>query len=206
MVNSTPIVQAYKLGKYIGRMDFKVEVSEGKVSSLKWENTIVPLESKFEEDQSIAALTEQYRKDLIELHGKSKKKTQRKGKNIYWFARLCRHCHEDVYDFWSKTDHANAMETLKKENAHLDYECVGCHTVGFPKDGGWRGLDQMADYENVQCEACHGPRSDHSDELYLKRPKEEKTCLRCHDDVHDPEFDFKTYLPRVACPKGEKND
>lgn len=66
------------------------------------------------------------------------------------------------------------------------YTCGSCHTTGFKKEGNQDGLEGLKGtwaLPGVQCEACHGPASDH-----VKKPKKAKLavdtksslCGQCH--------------------------
>lgn len=90
---------------------------------------------------------------------------------------VCRKCHTDQADSWSKTPHAKAFESLKpkvkaleKTKAKLDPErdytkdpeCLSCHTTGYDKPGGYKADMPAADARplaNVGCESCHGAGS-----------------------------------------------
>ncbi len=196
-VGKTLIVQAYKLGKYVGRLDLVLKRGEDK----KFTNLIVPLKKEIGDDEQIATYMTEYREKIVALHSKPRQGKKEERKKVFWYDRLCGHCHKEQHAFWKNTDHAKAMATLEKENAHYDYECIGCHTIGFRQEGGWRVAGEMENFKNVQCEACHGPGSDHSDDVYMERPKKLKTCKRCHDEEHDPDFNYNLALPRVMCPK-----
>lgn len=59
-------------------------------------------------------------------------------------------------------------------------------------------------YIGVSCENCHGNRHAHFASAVKKRTGHKitaTTCLRCHTTQRDPEFAFKTDLPKVACPR-----
>ncbi len=96
----------------------------------------------------------------------------------YVGAKKCKKCHGDVYKSWKKTALAKSFEALKpgvkaaeKTKAGLDPEkdyttdekCLGCHTTGYGKPGGYAiGSKTAAKFEGVQCEACHGPGSNYN--------------------------------------------
>jgi hypothetical protein len=46
----------------------------------------------------------------------------------YTWADACRKCHEPVYEAWSHTKHASALDRLS--SAEQEKECVGCHVTG----------------------------------------------------------------------------
>lgn len=100
----------------------------------------------------------------------------------YVGVKVCTKCHSYHGDSWAETSHAKAFESLKantkveeKMKAKLDpakdytkdKDCVGCHSTGLGKPGGYAlgkdpiGPEQLA---TVGCEACHGPGSDYRDE------------------------------------------
>ena len=83
-----------------------------------------------------------------------------------------------------------------------DPECFACHTNGFQFTGGFTLYEDTPAMAAVQCESCHGAGADHCDAPLLpySRPGE-AACLRCHVPLHSPEFDYGTYLPKVAHPK-----
>lgn|GEM_PF-3055455 len=59
-------------------------------------------------------------------------------------------------------------------------------------------------YIGVSCENCHGNRHDHFASAAKKRTGNKitpTTCLQCHTAQRDPEFAFKSDLPKVACPR-----
>ncbi|CAL8979670.1 Perchlorate reductase subunit gamma [Rhodoplanes serenus] len=87
---------------------------------------------------------------------------------------VCRKCHIDQAESWAQTSHAKAFESLKpkvkadakqkgKLDPNKDYTadaaCVGCHTTGFGKPGGFSAATPAAEHKNfavVGCESCHG--------------------------------------------------
>ncbi len=130
------------------------------------------------------------------------------------------HYHSDSMEFWQKTRHAGAWKTLVDGGKDLSYDCVGCHSVGFERDGGanlWT-LSQWQrprptpqppaatgpDLRNVQCEACHGPGSLHARTptkvaIPVPRPGEDR-CLDCHTKEHSDTFAFAPYLRDILGP------
>ena len=90
---------------------------------------------------------------------------------------VCRKCHIDQAEGWAQTSHAKAFESLKpnvkaaaKQKGKLDpakdytadAACVGCHTTGFGKPGGYSAATPAPELKNfavVGCESCHGAGS-----------------------------------------------
>lgn len=103
--------------------------------------------------------------------------------NSFVGVKACVKCHDLHGESWATTTHAKAFESLKpgarkdakvkaKLDPNKDYtadeQCVGCHSTGFGKPGGYElgakpGGKRMLG--SVGCESCHGPggsyRRDH---------------------------------------------
>ncbi len=111
-------------------------------------------------------------------------------------------------------------------------DCLPCHTTGYGRPGGYPAVAQAPGgtglrpvspkggtpvphpMEGVGCEACHGPGKAHADD-----PKKPQAILRlgggcpecsvlpicrsCHDDANDPDFDYRTALPKARHPVGK---
>lgn len=99
----------------------------------------------------------------------------------YVGSKSCFKCHFKEHGSWTKKAHAKALEVLKpgqaaeaKTKAKLDPakdytadpSCVGCHTTGYGKPGGYPevGKEWTAEEKarapllaGVGCESCHGP-------------------------------------------------
>ncbi len=66
------------------------------------------------------------------------------------------------------------------------YTCGRCHTTGFNKkgnQGGLKGIKGTWVATGIQCEACHGPGSQHaktSDIKFIKIDRSAAACGKCH--------------------------
>ncbi len=131
----------------------------------------------------------------------------------------CVNCHGDaqiaqsldrfVFEEWDATVHAQAYDSASgfvKGTAR----CVACHTTGFDSTEANLGSDDFISWvnyasggnnvtfddsvefgkkTNVQCEACHGPASDHTSNPGAVKPNTgvtAETCGTCHQDAHHP--------------------
>lgn len=240
VVGNTLIVEPYKLGMFLGRLDLTIAPFVKKAASVTakvngtvpenvqgsargkpkdavfeksltgglgqwkvkaWDNRYVSMCKSIDDSKVSAELLKDYRDDVIELNSKAQSTVSGKSKKkVFWFDPLCQYCHKEQHAFWQKTKHSKAYATLKKRGSHLDYDCVGCHTIGLRDNGGWRHFDRVEQFKNVQCEACHGPGSEHSGDSYRANASLEQTCIRCHDDDHDSDFDFKKSISLIRCP------
>jgi predicted CXXCH cytochrome family protein len=84
-------------------------------------------------------------------------------------ANDCSGCHPDNWDGWSATKHAWAWPTLM--NSTLDASnrqtCEVCHSTGagqpsiYPNTGYSTATNGPTYLQNVTCQSCHGPASNH---------------------------------------------
>jgi hypothetical protein len=94
----------------------------------------------------------------------------------YVGAKKCRACHLKQFQTWEQTKMAKSFELFRagvssgaKKKANLDpakdythdEKCLGCHTTGYGKPGGFVSLEKTPDLVGVQCESCHGPGSEY---------------------------------------------
>lgn len=144
--------------------------------------------------------------------------------------KKCKKCHLKQFKSWKKTKMANAFDLLKpgiraeaKKQVGLDPQkdytadenCVGCHTIGYKKPGGFVDLATTPKLIGVGCEMCHGAGSHYTQSHLmsnknknfklteviaagLNSPIDENTCVdQCHNekspfyDKANP-FTFKT--------------
>jgi hypothetical protein len=132
----------------------------------------------------------------------------------------CKKCHLAEHKSWEGMRHGKAFETLKPGNAteakakhkldpQKDYTkdatCVGCHTVGMGKPGGYQmpadeeTAKKTKAFEGVGCENCHGAGGSYMDlhEEIMKSKRKYKqeemfkagmvkqevaVCLQCHNE------------------------
>lgn len=102
--------------------------------------------------------------------------------NDYVGVKTCTKCHDVQGESWAGTAHAKAFDSLKagtkaeeKKKAKLDpakdytkdKDCVGCHSTGLGRAGGYAtGMDPGGQKQlgSVACESCHGAGGDYRDE------------------------------------------
>lgn len=119
--------------------------------------------------------------------------------------KKCSMCHKGeakgtVYEKWMESNHAKAYQTLvaKKDGSEKKAECLTCHTTGYGKGGYALDAANAAEFEGVQCEACHGGGADfkltHNKDAaaaaaqgFVAKP-DVKTCQQCHNEK-SPSFD-----------------
>jgi hypothetical protein len=118
----------------------------------------------------------------------------------YVGAAACKDCHKNAYEVWQSSRHAKAIDTLLSRDKHEDLNCTGCHVVGFESEaaGGYIDQTRTPHLANVQCESCHGPRSEHiKDPSNKPKVVASEACIQCHKDEHSPNFRFSEYWPKI---------
>ena len=126
-------------------------------------------------------------------------------KGHYVGSESCKSCHAGAHEVWSNSGHAHAFETLVKAGADADPNCIGCHTVGFGKESGYRrplGSNSLTD---VGCESCHGPASEHIDRYlhgksgnFQFRPLGPGDCTSCHYGEFSRPFVWDDFWPKIS--------
>jgi hypothetical protein len=122
------------------------------------------------------------------------------GQGSYAGVSRCAGCHAQAHEVWAASAHALAYQTLGRAGHALDPGCVGCHSTGYERSGGFQRPAQVGFLQAVQCEACHGPGTAHA-----KDPRRETlakvgeaTCRGCHTVERSPSFSYAAYFPRIA--------
>ena len=170
----------------------------------------IPLTEDVPSDPDLNAALKSYYSQLQAMNaekGDLSRCEPEKSKPTFVGTAKCAECHEDAFAFWQKTKHAKAWETLESDNKQYDLTCVGCHVVGYQKAGGFCRIKDVAGFEDVGCENCHGPGSKHADDsdpgsIVLKST--EATCAsECHVPEHSDAFEYTKYLKEVTGPGHE---
>ena len=126
---------------------------------------------------------------------------------VYVGAKVCASCHEgdamgNQCSLWLRTKHAHAYTNLATPEAKQIAKwsgvpmepqdsamCLGCHATGAEAED-WEKDPTFFLKDGVQCEKCHGPGSEYSDEKVmmnreaamragLNRPTKDE-CVNCH--------------------------
>jgi hypothetical protein len=121
---------------------------------------------------------------------------------------VCKGCHAAAFEVYDKTKHAHAWTTLEVAGKTCDLGCIGCHSVGYEKPGGYCRVDDVTPFVNVGCESCHGPGRGHAmspadragwSTAFTRDPGPTR-CTMCHNPQHSDRFDFSAYRPRILGP------
>ena len=129
-----------------------------------------------------------------------------KGGPTYLGTEACADCHQEAVDFWAKSRHAHAWQTLVDRGQQFDFDCIGCHVTGWEKPGG-SNLANNDKLRDIQCETCHGPGSIHVAQGGKEQPPSimgvppEKLCeSQCHTKEHSDTFAHGAYLRDIVGP------
>ncbi|MCA9757599.1 MAG: hypothetical protein KDA27_17470 [Candidatus Eisenbacteria bacterium] len=133
-----------------------------------------------------------------DLLAQKQERAAREGSTRYLGAETCKRCHVSEYEQWKSTPHANAFLTLKKDLGGMQDAdaCIGCHVTGFEATGGWINPNTNPDLRNVQCEACHGPGTEHVRTGGGTRMGE-AVCTTCHTGEFAKDWNYTKYYELV---------
>jgi len=122
----------------------------------------------------------------------------------------CRACHPQQYDFWAKTGHAHAYDTLVKAGRDGDPNCWSCHTIGFGQPTGFISAEKTPDLKDVGCQMCH--HMDLTRHPATPTPRQGVFnltkawhCKRCHVQHRSPAYNYNAYIKRIACPAMDRS-
>jgi hypothetical protein len=202
-VGSSYVVKATSQGQNIGNL--RVTLGDDNTVA-EVHNEIHFLNERYDDDPEMVKLLDQFdvenRKIQKVLFAKSQLRSSgnHQSANRYLGVGTCQSCHAKEFEVYKSTRHAHAYATLAEQFVHRDTNCVGCHVTGWQDEGGFTGVryrGDKVDLVDVQCEACHGPGALHNrDGSYLALAAE--SCVRCHTENDDPDFDFDTDWPKIA--------
>jgi 2',3'-cyclic-nucleotide 2'-phosphodiesterase (5'-nucleotidase family) len=204
--NQATIAYGYNQTKYLGELRFYVN-GDGKIENRV--NRFVALDDAIPDEPTAAEVVAAAHNEFTTEQNKSAQQAissaapavpglMPASNSPYAGGDTCAGCHTTEHDIWKKSGHSHAMATLEARNQQFDTACVKCHVVGF-ESGGFQALYSTPQFANVQCESCHGPGRQHAENPakgygHMPTPA---GCVVCHTKVNSPDFDFKTYWPKV---------
>jgi hypothetical protein len=182
----------------------------------------IPLSRRIVPNPKIKAQLDQYDASIPALVRKCEENVvcekPDEGQATYVGVETCKTCHQAAYDVWKKAivtvdavneegaaikrqvGHSRAWQTLVDDQKETDRSCVGCHSIGFMKKGGYCKAFEVDFRVNVQCESCHGPGSLHAttgDKRFITRRMDEQGCRECHVVPHISTYDSFNYEEKV---------
>jgi hypothetical protein len=203
LVRHTQIFVAGARGEFLGQIDLFRKRKKKLYSRFQ----LIPLKADYSEKPEVQVLVGQYKDELqcalqppvrAELAKGPTSSPEMAVPTLLSFVgeKACATCHPREYEHWTTTVHARAYQTLVERNKTSDPSCLACHTTGFgaPREPGVR-------FENVQCEACHGPAEGHPNPRTDLEDAEEHECRVCHNATNSPNFNYDIYVQKIIHPK-----
>jgi 2',3'-cyclic-nucleotide 2'-phosphodiesterase (5'-nucleotidase family) len=159
-----------------------------------YEPDMVSLTPSYSDDPEIAAMINEYRKDLKNRPGGSPVTTVTPREQVrYTGHEACADCHEARHRFWLTTGHYTAFDSLAPKNAEADPDCIPCHVTGYMRRTGYWPKAPKENLRGVQCESCHGVGSLHAadpENYSLVHLPLAPLCMDCHTQEQDGDFDY----------------
>jgi hypothetical protein len=115
-------------------------------------------------------------------------------------ALYCAACHRNEFKDWLMTPHSAALRDLVDIRREEDAECIGCHVVGWQKEGGYSDRARHRWLADVQCEACHLPERTHGANR-IQRQEWPAICETCHTAKFSFFTDIRGALEFVSHPQ-----
>ena len=204
-VNNALIVFAAKETKHLGELRVYTD-ADGVVD--RFTARYVELDEVIPDEPGMAAITAQARREIDEVQNRMAEaeaavysaSNSSNGRSPFVLSDACGKCHQTEYAIWRKSLHSKAFAALETRRRTFDSACIGCHSLGFQKQG-FVNIKATPHLANVQCESCHGPGAAHAAAPAAgnyKTPARNASCLVCHDRANSPDFDFAKYWPVIA--------
>ncbi|MBW2466469.1 MAG: hypothetical protein JRF02_04135 [Deltaproteobacteria bacterium] len=185
-----------------------------------FENNFIALDIKLPDHAEVERIVSTT-KERVNLAGRSKaeetvvspdRAMMSRINSVFSGWRTCAQCHPEQTDFWEKTDHAIAYQTLAEQGQQFNLDCLPCHVTAEYRDTRISEDDAVllslpATLQQVGCEVCHGPGITHiagQDPAKISRKPEPAVCLRCHTPERDEEFNYANDLEKIACPSSSR--
>jgi len=180
--------------------------SDGQNAACTFNHNFLALEHSMAETPEIRAIITGIKEQIQALHAS---RTHKDVDIPLLGHKGCMSCHQTQTDFWQKTRHAKAHQTLADQNQALNLDCLPCHVTTSPGLA-LSSTDQLLSLppalQTVGCENCHnGQGSKHAgspEQFQMTTQVAEKTCLSCHTTEQDPHFDYQKKSALIACPAG----
>ena len=194
--------RAGERGQYIPGVHLVIE--DGKIAS--YDGEVVSLDDKVPADdemnRSVDAFNEEMNRRFASVASNqtpAQPASTPLAGDHYLGEKNCRRCHEAEYQMYSGQQHAQAFQTLVKNQRDSSPECLPCHVVGYGQPGGFASKQTTPDLVNVQCENCHGMGTKHPDQgKAVNAVVGPDVCLTCHTHEQNPNFDYDEALTHIV--------
>ncbi len=203
MIKNTVACYGGEKGQHIGRTLVTLDARRAQATG---ESDVFMLGPEVGERVEIAKLVktfedgfnEKLRKVQKEKAAEAAKSKSPESPDRFLGADLCIRCHQSEGEQWKSTSHAVAWKTLTDGGNDAKAECIGCHVVGYRKQGGFQAAADAPKLANVQCENCHGMGTLHESFANPKRSVTEQVCVECHQGENDPNWNWQRKRALIA--------
>jgi hypothetical protein len=191
-VGKTLTVSGGRLGKELGRIRLTLDTRRRITSH---QATLIPIPEETGEDSTVKHEVDLFNRTVEEKRFSDDVRYRSVQGTLSTFvgSTACMNCHPLFHQQWSNTPHAFAFETLVEKGYAFNPECVYCHVVGYGAPTGYISPEKTPHLAGVQCESCHGAGKEHLEGKPMESGVPEEVCVRCHDDVHSPPFEYSVY-------------
>lgn len=130
------IVQGLSRNHYLGEITFPFNAK--KKASYK----LVPMDETMDkkiENNFMTPWLASFKSELEKIQAKEQSKLSDAGPVDTKLKTYlsCKECHKPQTEFWQGTAHSIAWQTLEKAQASNNPQCIGCHSLGFQRPGGF---------------------------------------------------------------------
>lgn len=202
MQDTTLVLQPGTRGMRIAKIDINLDKNR-RVKGYK--QKVIRLPNTVPDAQYLTSWYDEYNARVKQAYEKrvATRKKLETGESPYAGEAACKTCHAAQHKVWQNSKHARAFEQLEAVNKAFDPDCIGCHTVGFEKPGGYIDATVTANLMHVQCESCHGEARAHvksggGKPVANKHWPKQKMCAQCHIGSHSPGFDLNRYWQQIS--------
>jgi hypothetical protein len=118
---------------------------------------------------------------------------------VYVTSAACNQCHAAQYMKWANSAHAHATDPLPPRATEFELSCLECHATGY-KPAIASNTSAVASFQNVRCEQCHGPGSDHVAKPakgYGRVTDMKAACVGCHNPEVSPGFNLQVAWEKI---------
>lgn len=112
-------------------------------------------DSSAEKSNPADRLIKEFKTSLAELNSKKEaaiteaSATDEQEEKGYQTFPRCAECHLKQFDFWRKTPHVRALESLVNKEQSMNKECMACHTTGLGQRLGFSDLSRIGEFHRL---------------------------------------------------------
>lgn len=148
-VGDVKIVQALSRNHYMGEISIPFNIK--KDASYRLVPMAEGMEKKLADNPAIAWLSS-YKSKLDQIQENEQKRlmerTPHEGEKFKTYIS-CSSCHKEQTEFWQKTSHSLAWQTLEGAKASNNPQCIGCHSLGFQEPEGFSSSANIVQAEGM---------------------------------------------------------